>query len=248
GVAGVAGIAIGFAFRDIVENYLAGILLSLRQPFRIGDHLWLENHEGKVVRLTSREMVLITLDGNHLRIPNGTVFKSIICNYSLNPRRRFEFMVGIGVNEDIVHAQEVGIATLHGISAVLKDPPALARVDGLGDSSVSLRYLAWVDQKAADFYKVRSEGIRLVKTALDEAGIEMPEPIQRVHVRQIPEQLETASPRPIARKTGERDVSVTREIDHQIAEELAQSGEENLLQSVTTTERKGPVRIAERAD
>lgn len=80
GVAGVTGLAIGFAFRDIAENYIAGVLLSVRHRFAIGDHLLIQQHEGKVLRMTSRELMLMTLDGNHLSIPNSTVFKSIVCN------------------------------------------------------------------------------------------------------------------------------------------------------------------------
>ncbi|MCB1627247.1 MAG: mechanosensitive ion channel, partial [Xanthomonadales bacterium] len=74
GAAGVVGIALGFAFKDIIENHLAGILLSLRQPFAPGDHLSIDGHEGKVVGLTTRATLLMTLDGNHLRIPNSKVF------------------------------------------------------------------------------------------------------------------------------------------------------------------------------
>ena len=89
GTAGVFGIAIGFAFRDLVENYISSILLSLRQPFAPDDHVVIDSHEGKVIRLTSRATILMTLDGNHLRIPNAQVFKGVILNYSRNPLRRF---------------------------------------------------------------------------------------------------------------------------------------------------------------
>lgn len=88
GGAGVIGLAIGFAVRDTLENYISSIMLSLRQPFRASDHVVIEGHEGKVVRLTSRATVLMTLDGNHLRIPNAIVFKAVILNYTRNPERR----------------------------------------------------------------------------------------------------------------------------------------------------------------
>ncbi len=89
GGAGVIGIAIGFAVRDNVANYVSSIMLSLRQPFRANDHVVIEGNEGRVVRLTSRATVLMTLDGNHLRIPNAIVFKSVILNYTRNSERRF---------------------------------------------------------------------------------------------------------------------------------------------------------------
>ena len=91
GSAGVVGLVLGFAFKDIAENYVAGILLSLRQPFSPGDSVRVDTHEGKVVALTSRVTVLMTVDGNHLQLPNALVFKSVLLNYSRNPKRRFEF-------------------------------------------------------------------------------------------------------------------------------------------------------------
>ena len=109
GTAGVAGVAIGFAFRDIVENYLAGILMSVRQPFAVNDLIKLEDHEGKVIRLTSRDMVLMTLDGNHVRIPNATIFNGVITNYTRNPRRQFNFTVGVDVEEDLSYVQSLGV-------------------------------------------------------------------------------------------------------------------------------------------
>ena len=127
GSVGLVGLALGFAFRDIVENYLAGILMSLRQPFRQHDHVQIGSHEGRVLRLTSRELVLMMLDGNHLRIPNGTVFKSPIHNFSLNPRRRFDFVVTIKITDDVTYVQELGIETLVAMNGVLDAPgPSLA--------------------------------------------------------------------------------------------------------------------------
>ena len=83
GTVGVVGLAIGFAFKDIVENYLAGLLLSIRRPFALNDLVLIESHEGRVVRLTPSELILMTLEGNHVRIPNATVFKSFIYNFSI---------------------------------------------------------------------------------------------------------------------------------------------------------------------
>ena len=90
GGAGIIGIALGFAMRDTIENYVASILLSVRQPFRPNDWVVIDSHEGRVIRLTSRATILMTLDGNHLRIPNSNVFKAVILNYTTNPQRRFE--------------------------------------------------------------------------------------------------------------------------------------------------------------
>jgi small conductance mechanosensitive channel len=89
GTAGIVGLAIGFAFKDIVENYLAGMLLSLRRPFSVNDLVRVGDFEGRIVRLTSRELVLLTVEGNHVRLPNAHVFKTPLTNFTINPRRLF---------------------------------------------------------------------------------------------------------------------------------------------------------------
>lgn len=176
GTAGVLGVALGFAFKDILENYLAGILLSLRQPFLPKDHVVIDGNEGMVVALTSRATILMTLDGNHLRVPNAKVFSNVILNYTKNPLRRLQFDVGIGVDEDLLAARQVGVDALAMVPGVVAAPPTRARVMALGDWAVQLRYLAWVDQRTHEFLLVESEAIRHVKEALDAAGVDMPFP------------------------------------------------------------------------
>lgn len=231
GMAGLAGLAIGFAFRDIVENYLAGVILSFRHPFSIGDHLLIESHEGRVLRLTAREMVLMTLDGNHLSIPNATVFKSIVCNYTRNPRRRFDFAVGVSTEEDLAEVQALGKRTLLAMKGVMEDPAPFVRVEELGESSVTVKFYGWVDQREADFLKVRSEAVRIVKAALDEADIEMPEPIHRVLMREMTKPELEEKPRvSVEQSAAEANVEVDATLDTQMREDLAASGEENFLE------------------
>ncbi|MDY7094897.1 MAG: mechanosensitive ion channel family protein, partial [Acidobacteriota bacterium] len=194
GTAGVLGIAIGFAFRDMAENFIASVLLSLRQPFAPNDLVRIDDLEGKVVSLTSRATILMTLDGNHLRIPNSRVFKGVILNYTRNPLRRFDFGVGVGVEEDLVEAQRLGIETLRKTPGVVGDPEPWGVIDQLGDSSVVVRFYAWVDQQQASFAKVRSEAIRLVKLTLEDAGMDLPEPIYRLKLEGSG--LSTAPPKP----------------------------------------------------
>jgi small conductance mechanosensitive channel len=182
GTAGVLGVAIGFAFKDTLENYLAGVLMSLRQPFSPRDHVVIDGNEGVVVSMNSRATILMTLDGNHLRLPNALVFRSVMLNYTRNPSRRFEFEVGIGVGEDLVAAQHIGTAELARLPGVMHTPPPRAYIAALGDSNVQVRFLGWVDQRSHDFQMVRSEAIRSVKLTLEAAGMDMPEPIYRVQL------------------------------------------------------------------
>lgn len=235
GTAGVLGVALGFAFKDILENYLAGILMGMRQPFAPRDHVVIADSEGVVVALNSRTTVLMTLDGNHVRLPNALVFRSVILNYTRNPSRRFEVEVGVGVNEDLLQAQAIGVAEMRRLDGVQDQPPPRALITGLGDSNVQVRFHGWVDQRSHDFLRVRSEAIRRVKLALESAGMDMPEPIYRVQLRepapvaraQSPMQTETRAPHEDTAQA--TDTTAIADITTQIDAEQLQHGTSDLL-------------------
>ena len=180
GGAGVIGIAVGFAVKDTIENYIASLMLSIRQPFRARDHILINNQEGIVVRLTSRATILMTLDGNQLRIPNAEVFKATILNYTKNPERRFTFELGVDANDDPLAAIKVGLDAIHTLAFVLDEPKAVAVITNVGDSNIILEFQIWVDQLDTDFSKARSIAIRETKHALENEGFSLPEPIYRL--------------------------------------------------------------------
>jgi len=233
GTAGVLGVALGFAFKNTMENYLAGILMSLRQPFAPKDHVVIDGNEGVVVALTSRATVLMTLDGNHLRIPNALVFSSVMLNYTRNPSRRFAFDVGIGVNEDLVRAQRIGTDKLNALDGVMDTPPPRAYITALGDSNVQVRYHAWVDQRSHDFVSVKSEAIRQVKLALEAAEMDMPEPIYRVQITERGSAPQATASAQASRQTSAEDAAIDMrvkpDLDAQIAQDQHQRGSEDLL-------------------
>lgn len=180
GAAGIVGLALGFALRDTVENYIASILLSLRRPFRLEDFVRIEQHEGIVLRLTSRATILLTLDGNEVRIPNAVVFKGVTVNFTLHPKRRFTFVLGVAPDADLAHAQRTAIAAAAAAQGVAGDPAPSAWFEEVGESTVQLIVAGWVDQRSHDFIRVRSEAIRQVVPAMAAAGIELPEPTLRL--------------------------------------------------------------------
>ena len=180
GGAGVIGIAVGFAVKDTIENYIASLMLSIRQPFRARDHIVINEQEGIVVRLTSRATILMTLDGNQLRIPNAEVFKGTILNYTKNPERRFTFELGVDANNDPLAAIKVGIDAINDLAFVLEKPKAIAVITNVGDSNIVLEFQIWVNQSETDFAKARSITIRETKHALENAGFSLPEPIYRL--------------------------------------------------------------------
>jgi len=251
GGAGVIGIAIGFAVRDTIENYIASIMLSLRQPFRGGDHVLIDNHEGKVVRLTSRATILMTLDGNHLRIPNSQVFKGVILNYTTNPDRKFSFELGVDATDDPIAAINTGIKAIAGLDFVLDEPKPSAVINQVGDSNTVLKFSGWVNQTETDFGKARSFAIRAATTILETNGFSLPEPIYRLRLDSVPAKLVAALPMdsaktkdmtPLKDESGLEppapnfdassvDVAPDKHLDEKLEEERTLSGKDDLLDS-----------------
>lgn len=230
GAAGIFGLAVGFAVRDTVENYIASILLSLRNPFEVNDLVNISGYEGSVARLTSRATILISLDGNHIRIPNAQVFKAVITNYTRNPERRFAFDVGIDTGQDLLAAQALALETLKATPGVLGEPRPMVVIEGIGDSNVLLRLFAWVDQRDHNFAKVRSEAIRGVKEAFDNAGIVMPEPMYKLRVIEMEAHAPGSPKKPMKAYVREiQDVRTGDEVERRGIEEQGRKDAENLL-------------------
>jgi len=167
GAAGIIGLALGFAVRDTVENFIASLLLSIRQPFRPNDTIEIAGDVGKVIRLTSRATILLSFDGNHIRIPNATVFKSRIINYTRNRERRFQFTMHLAADKDVAAAQDRGLSRLSSLPFVLDKPQPSVWIDTVDGGGVTLCFSAWIDQHHSNFDRARGEAMRLVKDALD---------------------------------------------------------------------------------
>ena len=182
GAAGIVGLAIGFAVRDTVENFIASIMLSIRQPFRPNDTVEIEGDIGKVIRLTSRATILLSFDGNHIRIPNATVFKSRIVNYSTNKERRFDFEIGVGSGGDLGQVRALAETVVQGLPFTLTDPAPMTWIERIGDGSVVLVVTGWIDQRVTSLALAKGEAIRMVKAAIEDAGIEVPDTTYRIQL------------------------------------------------------------------
>jgi small conductance mechanosensitive channel len=175
GGTGLLGLILGIAFRDITENFLSSLFLSMQNPFHTGDLVEIDGTLGFVQMLTTRATVMMTLEGNHVQIPNSVVYKSKIFNYTSNPNGRVTFTVGIGYEDKITVAQELILGLLEEHPAVLKEPEPLVLVDSLGNATVNLQIFFWVNGRQHSLQKVRSSVIRLVKRTFQEAHISMPD-------------------------------------------------------------------------
>ena len=180
GAAGIIGLAIGFAVRDTVENFIASIMLSMRQPFRPKDLVEIEGDLGHVIRLTSRATILLSLDGNHIRIPNAKVFSSRIVNYTRNDERRFTFTLGIDPNADLAEAQMIILGALQELPYLLATPSPSTWIEDVKDSTITITAAGWVRQHETGLFMARGEAIRLAKARLEERGIALPEPTYRL--------------------------------------------------------------------
>lgn len=245
GGTGLLGIVLGIAFRDITENLLASIFLSVQNPFQTGDLIEIEGVTGLVQQLTIRATVLMTLDGNHVQIPNSTVYKSKIINFTSNPKRRQEFDIGIGYDDSIAHAQEVALKVLTEHPGVLNDPEPWVLVDKLGSATINLRVYFWIDGSVYSHLKVRSSVIRLVKRAYQTAGISMPDEAREmifpdgVPVRMVSgeptERADVDQPEPAGEAPGVETAAVATEGEGGLASE-AEEIQQQARQSRTPEE------------
>lgn len=206
GGTGLLGIILGIAFRDITENFLASIFLSVQNPFRAGDLVEINGCTGFIQRLTIRATLLMTQDGNHMQIPNSTVYKSNIINFTSNPNQRARFIIGIGYSDRITVAQEIGARILEEHPAVLKEPEFWILVDELAASTINLQFYFWVDRSKHELLKVKSSVLRQVKAAYQKEGITMPgEAREIIFPKGVPVQFSDG--KPSALPEGERKKS-----------------------------------------
>ncbi|TDT15292.1 small-conductance mechanosensitive channel [Ilumatobacter fluminis] len=171
---GFFSIAVGFAFQDILENTLSGMLLLFRQPFRSGDQIEVMGQSGTVEGITIRETRIIRYDGELVVIPNRDVYKNEIVVHTYRDDHRQEFVVGIAYENDAEEATTAIIAALRSVDGVRLDPPPMALVENLNVSTVDIVAMFWTSARRFDSLLVKDAAIKAVKRRLDDAGIEMP--------------------------------------------------------------------------
>ncbi|MDQ7070196.1 MAG: mechanosensitive ion channel family protein [Rhodobacterales bacterium] len=239
GAAGIIGLAFGFAVRDTVENFISSIMLSVRQPFRPNDSVEIGGDTGKVIRLTSRATILLSYDGNQIRIPNSTVFKSRIVNFSRNDERRFQFDLGVACDTDLARAREVGLEVLEALPFVLSSPAPSIWTKSVGDSTVIMGFTGWISQRKTSLAMARSEAIRLSLNAFSQAGISMPEPTYRLITDLdgvgVSSEKQTPKPKPAPQKAApvlsaaEMDDNADQELENIVNAERKVLTEDDLL-------------------
>ncbi len=184
---GVSSVAIGFAFKDILQNWLAGLLILLRQPFEVNDQISVNGHEGTVERIETRATIIETYDGQRIVIPNSDIYTNSVAVRTAHPLRRSEYDIGIGYGDDLEKACEVIKDTLKNVKGVSQEKPIEALPWDLASSWISIRARWWTDSRRTDVAHVHADVILAVKLALDAAHIDMP---YETHVHLFHDQTE----------------------------------------------------------
>jgi small-conductance mechanosensitive channel len=177
---GIGGVAIGFAFKDIFQNFLAGILILVTRPFGVGDQIRFKDYEGTVEDIQTRATYLKTYDGRRVIIPNGELYTNSVTVNTAFPQRRWQYDIGIGYGDDVEAARRIIQDVLDRADDVAPDPKADVIVVDLAESAVNLRARWWTTSRIADGLNAQDRVLTRVKQALTAAGIDLPFPTRQV--------------------------------------------------------------------
>lgn len=178
---GISGVAIGFAFRDILQNFLAGILILLTEPFQLGDQIVYKDFEGTVENIQTRATTIKTYDGRRIVIPNSELFTNSVTVNTAFDNRRLEYDVGIGYGDDIDRAKELILEAIRETDTVLRDPAPDALVMELAPSTVNIRARWWIHPPhRADALDSIDKVLTAIKKKLTANGIDLPFPTQQI--------------------------------------------------------------------
>lgn len=186
GALGIGSVAIGFAFKDIFQNLLSGILLLLSEPFRIGDQIVSGEYEGTVEDIKIRATTLKTFDGRQVVIPNSQLYTSALTVNTAYKQRRLQVAVGIGYEDDIETAKDVILQALDRAETVSRRAEPSVIATGFGDSTMDLT-VRWFIDNGTQANKVASihEVIVEMKKGLDGAGVNIPFPIRTLDLSDV---------------------------------------------------------------
>jgi len=179
-VLGISGVAIGFAFRDVLQNFLAGILILLAEPFRIGEEISVSGVEGVVQEVQARATLIKTWDGFLVVIPNASIYTEKVTVYNAYDARRTSVQFGIGLRDDLTEARRLIVEAARSVDEVLEKPAPSAICVGFGPSSVTVSARWWTDSKRSDDVAVRDRVVPAIKDRLLENGIEIAYPTQHI--------------------------------------------------------------------
>lgn len=178
---GAAGIAIGLALKDSLQNFASGVMLIVFKPFQVGHFVEAAGVMGLIESIGIFSTQIKTGDNKTIIVPNGNLYRDTIINYSAKPTRRVDMVFGIGYDDDIALAKSILIQLVQEDDRVLKDPEPVVNVGALGASSIDFNVRPWVN--SSDYWPVKWDMNEKVKKAFDDANIGIPYPQMDVHLQ-----------------------------------------------------------------
>ena len=182
GALGIVGIALAFAFQDILQNFVAGVILQVQRPFRSGDEIITNDHEGTVIAVGARTVTIRTPDGETVVLPSAEVISNPITNHTLHGQRRTTLAVGVAYATDLHHACRVARSATASVERVHESPAPEVYVTAFGDSSIDLAVMFWHEPSIATLWRTRDDVAKAVAAAFRAEDISIPFPQRVVHV------------------------------------------------------------------
>jgi small-conductance mechanosensitive channel len=174
GGTGALGLVAGFALKNILENYFSGVMLSVSNPYNVGDVITVNGKKGVVQTLTTRGTVLVDFDGNHIIIPNSTIYGNTIVNETANPSTRVRFPIGIDYAESPKRVREVILSAIKEAKDVLDKPESLVLMSEFAASAIVYDVFFWIDSRKSSSSRMKSLVMELVRHRLKEQKIKIP--------------------------------------------------------------------------
>ena len=181
GLLGLSSVAIGFAFQDIFKNFLAGILLLLNEPFKIGDQILVSEYEGTVEEINIRSTDIRTYKGERIVIPNAIVFTSPVEVLTDRSHRRTDLEIGLDYNTSLERARQILLTSLNEVEGILTTPAPEVDLVGFGGSSIDFAVRYWTKPQKVYVRQTQSRVVIALKKACDAADFNIPYPIRTVY-------------------------------------------------------------------
>jgi small conductance mechanosensitive channel len=180
---GILGFSVGFALQNIMQNFAAGVVLLIQQPFNVGDAVEVSDYSGSVLAINLRATEIRTWDGRIVILPNAEILSKAIINFTRAERRRIDIALGISYEADPGLTRSTILRALEEIEGVLSEPAPLIVFQAYSESSFDLTVFFWIEVAKSDLFMVKNEALTRIKAALEQAGVEMPYPTQVVHLK-----------------------------------------------------------------
>lgn len=184
---GILGLALGFAFQDLAANFVSGVLMTMKRPFRMGDLVKIGDDLGFIEQVDLRTTSMRQLNGQLIIIPNRRIYENTLMNYARAQSRRVEVAVGVSYDDDLEAAKDIAERVLEGLAVRHASRPVDVVYTGFGGSSIDMVCRFWITETGqGDFLAARSDAIMAIKRAFDDAEISIPFPIRTLELSSAP--------------------------------------------------------------